>query len=222
MRLARAIAMLALLASAGLAGDAGAVTLGQQDNFEDSTTQGWIVAQLGGAHPFPPVNQPSGGPTGADDSYLLLTAGGGSGPGSRLAVINLDQWSGDYLAADVGAIAMDLRNQGTTDLYIRLLFEDPGSGPPANVAATDAVFVPAGGGWTHVVFAIGVPDLTTILGDAATVLANTTAVRIYHDPNPVFPPEPIVALLGVDNIQAQSGTVSTRNGTWGGIKSMYR
>jgi hypothetical protein len=65
---------------------------------------------------------------------------------------------------------------------------------------------------------VGVSDLTGGLGDVETALRNTTEVRIYHStspnfPNPVVPIEPIVALLGVDNIQARAAAVPESSST---------
>jgi hypothetical protein len=80
-----------------------AVGSGQTDNFEDGTTQNWVVGLLGAVPPFPPANVPTGGPTGAGDNYLLLTSifSAFLEPGNRLAVINLSQWTGNYLSAAV-------------------------------------------------------------------------------------------------------------------------
>ena len=88
--------------------------IGQVDDFEDGTTQDWIVNLLGMAPPPPaalPINVPTGGPGGLDDSFLRLTSLGGNGPGSRLVVINLaPRWTRDYLAAGVTALTMDVNN----------------------------------------------------------------------------------------------------------------
>jgi len=177
--------------------------VGTVDTFEDGTTQGWLVALLGAPHPAPPVNVPTGGPAGADDNFLLLTAIGGAGAGSRLSVLNLAQWAGDYLSAGITGIAMDVRNLGGSDLSLRLLFENPRVGPPTDMAiSADAVFVPAGGDWTPVFFPIGLGALTALRGSVATVLGDTTAIRIVHNPVAGFPPPPVAAQLGVDNITA--------------------
>lgn len=138
---------------------------------------------------------------------MLLTALGFPGPGGRLSAFNLDQGAGDYTAAGVTSIAMDLNNFGPDDLHIRLLLADPMFGPPTNIAITDAIFLPAGGGWTHGAFAIDAGSLITLLGDATTLLHSATELRIFHNPDPDFPGPPIgippvLAQLGVDNIQA--------------------
>lgn len=215
--LRRALTTVALLA---LAIPAVAVVPNQTDDFEDGTTQGWIVAALGQPHPFPPVNEPTGGPAGADDNYLRLRAIGGDGPGSRFATLNLTQWAGNYTAAGVQGISLDLRNFGDTDLFIRLLFEDPGVGPPTNVALTEAFYLPAGAGWTTVAFGVNAASLTALMGDVPTLLANTTAIRIFHNPDPSFPPPPVVTELGVDNIHALGG-VANEAETWSTIKAMF-
>jgi hypothetical protein len=185
-----------------------ALVVGQVDTFESGTTEGWVIgAGPNGGGGTPPANQSSGGPAGTDDNYLLLTATGGDGPGSRLSVLNLSQWAGDYAAAGIGAIQFDANNFGTTDLYLRLLFEDPQLGPPTNIAFTDAILVQPGTGWNTLVFSIGADDLTAALGSPADALANATAIRIFASFDPEYPPDPIVASLGVDNFRALQSAV---------------
>ena len=182
-----------------------AVSVGQIDTFEDGTTQNWLVGLLGSLHPVPPVNVPTGGPTGLDDNYMLLTAVGGQGAGSRLSVVNLTQWTGNFISAGINAIEMDLNNFGSTDLSLRLLFSDPSVGPPSNLAfSAAAIFLPAGSGWTSVVFPIAPADLSVGLGSAISALADATEMRIFHNPDAAFPPPSVQAILGVDNIEALS------------------
>lgn len=181
-----------------------AISLGQIDTFSGSAAA-WFAGggPIGAVPPAPPVVVDTGGPAGAGDSYLFVTATGASGPGGRLVAMNSGQWAGDYSSAGVSAIAMDLRNFGSTDLTLRLLFEDPGAGPPVNIAVSTAgVFLPASGGWTRVVFPVLPGDLTAILGDPAPLLGNTTLLRLFHGQDAVFPGEFIVGALGVDNISA--------------------
>jgi hypothetical protein len=183
----------------------GQVQLGQRDTFQ-SGTQGWVAGP--GGHPAPPSVVGTGGPGGLNDAYLLVRALGGGGPGSRLSAINFAQWTGNYLAAGIGAISMDVNNFGPDDLFLRLLFADPTSGPPSNITISLAsVFVPAGSGWTSVVFPIGPSALLALLGTTNAALSGATELRIFHNPNPDFPGPgvgiPTVAAdLGVDNITA--------------------
>jgi hypothetical protein len=184
-------------------GIAFAVTLGQIDTFEDGTTQNWTVGLLGAPHPMPPQNNPSGGPAGVNDNYLLLTSLGGVGPGNRLTVINPGQWAGNYLAAGVTTISMDVNNLGGTDLALRLLFEDPVAGPPTDIAiSTNSILVPANSGWISVVFPIMPGDLTVLSGDVTAALTNATELRLFHSPALGFPGPAVVSSLGVDNIAA--------------------
>jgi hypothetical protein len=182
---------------------AAAVILGQTDDFEDGTTQNWLVGLLGAPHPAPPQNIPSGGPAGVDDNYLLLTAVGGNGPGNRLTVINTSQWAGDYLATGITGIWMDVINLGNSDLALRLLLEDPLGGPPTNVAfSSDPIAVPAGSGWKPVKFSLNPADLTAGAGSVLTALTHATELRIFHSTAAGFPGDPVAASLGVDNITA--------------------
>ncbi len=169
------------------------------------STQGWFVS-AGPVNTIPlapPVNIPSGGPAGVGDNYLLLTALGGTGSGSRLSVLNgSSQWRGNYLAAGISAITMEVNNLGATDLYLRLLFEDPMMGPPQNEAfTTNPVILSAGSGWTSITFLIDPGSLTAGSGSVNAALTNTTLIRIFHSPAAGFPGPPVVAQLGVDNIR---------------------
>jgi PEP-CTERM motif len=186
-----------------------AVTIGQVDTFEDGTALGWFVPA---PSPNPPGNESTGGPAGAGDAFLMLTANGQPSAGGRLSVLNETQWSGNYLAAGVGLIQMNLYNFGPSDLYLRLLFEDlpPASGsPPINLAlSAQAVFVPANSGWMTAYFPITPADLIMeTYGTVTGALSETDTLRIFHNPDPFFPGPgvgipPVNAALGVDNITA--------------------
>jgi len=188
--------LIGLLPSAGWS-----LSIGQRDTFEDGTAQNWI-AVLGGASP---VNVPSGGPAGAGDHYLLLTSVGGVGPGNRLTIINMSQWTGDFIAAGVSGIRMDLNNLGQTDLSLRLLFADPMGGPPTNQAFSAKAFkLPGDSGWTTAYFPIDPADLLASpgLGTVPAALHHTTGLLLFSSTGPAFPGDAIVATLGVDNITA--------------------
>lgn len=184
---------------------AGAVTIGQVDTFASGTTEGWFAGggPFGATPPVPPTVIATGGPAGAGDAFLQLSASGSAGAGGRLVGMNASQWAGDYLAAGVTAISMDLRNLGATDLSMRLYFEDPIPGPPVNEAVTSfAADLAAGGDWTRVLFPITAADLASLAGDVPTLLSATTILRLFHGSATDFPGEPIAGLLGVDNITA--------------------
>ena len=198
-----------------------AVTVGQKDDFEDGTTANWVVSLFGAPHPAPPQNFATGGPAGVDDNYLRLTAQGGAGPGSRLAVINNVQWTGGYVAAGGGAISLDVNNFGTTDLTLRLQLSGPAD--LTNVAVTTAaVSVPAGSGWLAVSFPIDAASLTTTLGSAATLLTDVAEVRLFHNPAATSSPPPVTAVLGVDNVTLLAGGVADAVQDWGAVKALFR
>lgn len=105
--------------------------------------------------------------------------------------------------AGIASITMDVFNLGSSDLSLRLMFMDPTTGPPTNVAvSTEAVFLPGGSGWTPVTFPVLASDLTAQLGDVNAALSSTTVLRLFHGIDTGFPPQPVVATLGVDNICA--------------------
>jgi hypothetical protein len=132
----------------------------------------------------------------------LLSLGGG-GSGSRLTVMNVTSWTGNYSAAGVNAIQMSVRNLGSADLTLRLAFETLGAmGPTDTAVSTAGIPLAAGGDWTTVVFPVDVASLTALMGSTATVLSDVDVVRIFHNPTANFPPEALAASLGVDNIMA--------------------
>lgn len=180
-----------------------ALTIGMIDTFQ-SDIGGWFAGggPFGQVPPVPPQVVATGGPTGANDAFLQITSSGSDGPGSRLVVMNASQWAGNYLTASFTTIEMDLRNFGTSDLVIRLLFEDPILGPPANIAVSNfGALLPAGGDWVHVVFPVAIGAFTALMGDVGSVLSNATLLRIIHAPD-AGPASPIAGILGIDNISA--------------------
>jgi hypothetical protein len=183
--------------------------VGQVDNFEDGTTQGWRINLLGMGSPPAntlPANIPTGGPAGLNDNFLLLTSNGSQGAGGRLVALTLDpRWTGDYVAAGVNAITMDVNNLGATSLALRMLFESVGPMGPTDVAASaGAVIVPPGSGWTRVTFPIAPDDLTALMGSVGAALTRANVVRLFHGPAAAFPGPASAAQLGVDNITASS------------------
>lgn len=183
------------------------------DNFEDGTTQGWHIGPgQGGAPPAStlPVNITTGGPAGAGDNYLQVRALGGNGPGSKLSVMNTDQWTFDYLATGTSAIEMDLNNFGPENLALRLLIVGPfgPTGPTSAALTTNPVLLPAGSGWTHATFAVAPGDWTPLFGSLTEALSTPSELRIFHNPDPTFfgpggnAIPAVTVTLGIDNIVA--------------------
>jgi hypothetical protein len=203
-----AFTAIAFLGGAMLSAPAQALPIGVQ-TFD--SPHGWVtgVGPVIGS-PTPVPVSPGGGPDGAADPFLLLEATGGDGPGSRLSAQNFGEWAGDYLAAGIDSILMDVNNFGPDDLFLRLLFVEFGAMGPVNAAFTDAVFVASGSGWEDIYFPIAPSNLTVLLGTAEDALANADELRIFHNEDPVFAVglnPPVTATLGVDNIAAATGAI---------------
>lgn len=176
-----------------LAGPAAAVAPGTSDTFEDGSTEGWST---GDPSPNPPLNVGSGGPAGADDNYLLLTASGINGPGGKLVAWPGADFHGDYPGSGVTALAMDLNNLGPTTLSLRLYLDGPLG---TTAVSTNAIVLEPGSGWTSVAFAM---TASAFDGSAALVLGNVSQLRLYHGVVAAYPGQNIVASLGVDNVTA--------------------
>lgn len=170
-----------------------AVTLGQTDTFASGALAGW---SSGAAHPYPPRVVASGGPGGADDGFLLLTATGQPGAGGKLVAFAGPQWAGDYLGAGVTGLRMAVDNFGDTALDLRLALVGANGG---SVLSTNAVALAPGSGWTTVRFSLLPAALT---GPAPAVLANVGALRLFHATTAAYPGAEIAAALGVDNVSA--------------------
>ncbi len=160
------------------------------DDFEDGTVRAWQVGASGAL----PVNVADGGPTGGGDAYLRVTGLGGGGPNSKLAVFNGAQWTGDYTARGQTTIYLHARNLGAIALTVRLVLENGASAR----AVSGGVALPPGGGWQLMAFDVTAGALTG--GDPAAVLAGVTKLWIVHNDAASFPPPPIAAVLGVDNV----------------------
>lgn len=178
---------------AAVSSPARAIMVGQVDTFQNGAVSGWIS---GAAHPLPPSVVTGGGPAGSADNYLLLQATGLQGAGGKLVAFNREQWTGDYNAAGISAITMDLRNFGATDLLLRLYVDGPNG---STGISTMPISLAAGSGWATVSFAM-TPD--ALSGLATTALSGVTQLHLFHALSPFYPGQNIATQLGVDNISA--------------------
>ena len=178
MLMTHALRLTVLLLLIGFApGLAWGVSIGQRDTFEDGTTNNWTGTNIG-----------TDGPSGVNDNFLRIQGGA-----SPILTINGTQWTGNYLAAGIDGIALDVKNLGTTDLSLRLVFSDAGG----NVAfSTVSFFLPVGRGWIPIVLPATAGALTAGSGTVTAALLNTTTLRLeaaFASPD---------AALGIDNITA--------------------
>ena len=80
-----ATALVAAASTVSATAHAQNIAVGNQNTFESGTTEGWLINLLGMGGPVPqPEVITTGGPAGAGDAYLRLTATGRGGPGGRL------------------------------------------------------------------------------------------------------------------------------------------
>jgi hypothetical protein len=178
--------------------DASAVAANQTDDFQSGTVQNWQSPMS------PPTNQSTGGPLGAGDRYLQLSASG-----KNLGAYNNTQWSGNYVAAGVNQVRFHLNNFGPSALSLRIMLFTPGcqAGPATCTAWTSTAAQPlaSGSGWVVASFSLAEANLTRVFGsdNYATSLANVERLLIRHDsgtPNPPGTSDIVTATLGVDNV----------------------
>jgi autotransporter-associated beta strand protein len=210
MKRARLPVILAGASLAFAAVDARAITAGQVDDFQDNTTDSW-----GGGDT---LTTPGGGPLGVSDLYLNLESVGGGGMGSKLATTNAFQWSGNYRAAGVTQIGMDILNPNTspvaTPLNIRIvLFGQFGSRWTSTIGNTIA----ADNQWHHTMFSLAQADLTLVAGTETytQTITNVLQLQIRYDAGstPSSGGTTFAGMMGLDNITA-IGTVLPANLTW--------
>ena len=176
------------------------ITLGQVDTFQDGTTQGW-----GGYAAA--TNVATGGPAGGGDRYLSLTSTGETGRSGELRAAtdqdNRHRWDGNYVNAGITGIGMDLRNFGTQDLQMRIVF----GGNYGDWTSTDSFLLLADGQWHHAVFGLTAADLTWGGGGSnpnlTSALMYMGGFSIRHqvgDPQGVGQSTPIAATVGIDSV----------------------
>ena len=177
--------------------------LSQIDTF-DADTMSWTS----GANP---VHIATGGPMGSGDGFLQLSRTSYS---FHIATANKAQWAGNYLAAGITALEMDLTDiSRSAALNVRLMLWGDGG-----VWASSGL-VPVAAGWNHYFFGITAADLVFVNDDVnsppgsgggtgilADTLRNVTIMHLRHDyPTPTIPgrhPPHITATLGIDNVAA--------------------
>jgi hypothetical protein len=202
---------LALLQS----GAARAISVGQIDTFEDGTLQGWQMG-LSSVTDSYMTNIADGGPVGVDDSYLEVSSDSTVRfGGKRLTFFNQLQWTGDYTAAGITAIAMDLKNLSVSEVLNLRLAINGGFGPSSNMtggvfATSASASLDIGSDWTRVVFSLLPGDLVSVSSpgghttgnDVQATLANVLELRLLNSATPDWTGLPVTARLGIDNIQA--------------------
>ncbi|TXE20006.1 T9SS type A sorting domain-containing protein [Psychroserpens burtonensis] len=191
------------------------VSANQVDDFEDGTTQDWIIGNPSGAA-SPPVNVATEGPDGVDDNYLTYTSTPPEtgGAGSKMIVFNAAiQWSSNFTSEGIVAIKFDVRVL-TNDLNLRVAFQGPNG---KRICTTNAVNIVAGSGWQSIIIPISASNFTAVGGSGAVsisdALAAVNTMRILSSDTPTWTnPDTVVATINLDNITA-STTLSTQEFT---------
>jgi hypothetical protein len=171
-----------------------AIELGQLDDFEGSTTQGWVE---GDSSPNPPTVVQEN-----ENGVLQNVSAGRQGAGGKMVMFNVTQWAGDYTAAGVQRIEFDARNDSGTGvpLYLRLAVS---SGETA-FGSTNPVVVPDDGQWYPAEFDLTSDHLTHLFGtdNLEGVLSKVSVLRIMSSKEiPSFGGDGIAGTLTVDNIR---------------------
>lgn len=186
---------------------ASAITVGQLDTFQDATTQNWVEGLGGAIPPVPPAVVANAGPNGTGDFALRITGTGAViGPGSKLVVNNIQpRWLGDYTAAGVNGIVLDVRNPNAFELNLRVGIDGPAIGTTGGRWVSGAVVVPASSGWRTVTFSLLPADL--LPGDlaatsASTTRANVAVLRVMHAPVATWSSVAAAGQMDLNDIEA--------------------
>lgn len=175
---------------------AAAITAGDVDDFQDGTLQGWTS---GISNPQGPTNEADQGPGGTGDRALLATATGSITAGGKLVIFNQSQWTGDFLAAGVADVRVDLRNLGDVTLTMRFVLRSS-----FGVYVTDGIEIAPSATYSTLTFSLRPADLILVNGaaDAETVLGNVTEFRFLHSTVANERGQIVSGQLLVDNVTA--------------------
>jgi len=159
-----------------------AISLGESDDFQDGATAGWAGSST--------VNIADAGPAGAGDHALQVTGA------SRFVVHNSSQWTGDYVAAGVTRIRMDVMHQNAFDLDLRLGVASGSwnmGGVGDTYVSSSIANVANDGQWHTIGFDVSSAGLmpsslnNSAVPDAESALVSVTHLRLLHnhvtDPN---------------------------------------
>jgi hypothetical protein len=194
------------------------ITVGQVDDFQDGTTQSWLGALTEAIA--------NAGPNGAGDTALRASATGAPfGPFGKLIVYNdTDPWMGNWTAAGVAQISLDVRNPNPFPLIMRLAIAGPDgflAGGAGDVHSTDGIEVAADNAWHSITFDVladGFTPLTTEYPLVPLALGDVTHFRVLHHAELSFIGEAVDADFFIDNIRALGAATMVpgdynRNGT---------
>jgi hypothetical protein len=182
------------------AGHASAITLGMVDDFQAGTLAGW-----GGGSTL--TNVANAGPAGAGDNALRVAAAAAG----RVVLVNTAPWTGNFNAAGIRTILIDVRNENAFALQMRLGIASGaiGSGGAGDTyVSAAAIPVAADGLWHRIAINVSGADFVPHTANsnptpsAASALANVSHFRILHNPIANFLGANGPATFSLDNIRA--------------------
>ncbi len=182
-----------VIASLSFAPSALAINIGVRDDFQTGTVSEWY----GGTTITPVTN----GQIGATDQFITVQTAAASGAGSHLATHNSEpRWTGDYLGAGVTAITVDMRNQGTTTLQMRVVLFGLGN----RWTSTTPVTLAPNSGWQHLTFPITQSSLSRVLGSGTyqDSLGSVSQIMFRHATGLSSGGTTVSATVGIDNVAA--------------------
>ena len=198
------LAALVVASALGTAGSAAAqIVAGQIDDFQDGTNQGWTV----GAG-IDPIAVADAGPDGTGDFALRAQSSGApSGANSRLAMFGDATWDGDYTAAGITALRLDLNNAGANEISLRAVIRSFTTG---EAWVSDPVIVQGFSGWFVAEISLLADDLVPASDNSSNAvdpdgtLASVSSLKLLHATGPTERAfnDPILADLFLDNIEA--------------------
>jgi fibronectin-binding autotransporter adhesin len=180
------------------------VTLNQIDTFTGSTDN-WTDGHAGNNV----LVIASGGPNEPpNDSFLQVKSVSGTDH-PRLITFNQTQWKGNYTAAGIGSVSMELKNfgiAGSQPLSMRITIRDMTGGQSVGgYSSTTAFSLPADGQWHLATFALNAASMTAVAAPAdslAAVLTNVQDFRLLNSAMPAVIGDSLNATIGVDDITA--------------------
>lgn len=179
-----------------------AISLSTFNNFEDATTQGWIIGNATATNG--PQNIATGGPTGVDDNYLQNQSDGVGTDGKFVFFNTTTDWTGNWTAAGVTYITFMVNNTGSTILKLRIAIDGTGG----RWCSTLPITVNPSSGWIPISIPVSAGDFSSAGGgDITTTLSNVTTMRILSNASVSYVGENIVGQAGFDNIAADNAAL---------------
>ena len=154
---------------------------------------------------------PDGGPAGAGDAYFYNVS---TSDGGWLTVGNTsDRWKGDYTAAGVTALQVDLVNLGSSALQVRaylsgVIVDTSGHRQGGGFVSTIPFELPPDAEWYRVTFHVTAADLTwipnSLNGNVEAALRSVNTISFRHQVNisDGGSGTPTMGSWGLDNITA--------------------